>query len=1002
MYPFVSRRLRHFAVFSLQVFVLLALLDLTSSSLWQAIAAETKSSPVLVTASAVRKLPMAEADRGLPVRLSAVVTFYDPQTDYLFVQDKTSGVFVQEARGTNLDLREGQLVELEGTTRHSGVGSIVGDAKIRIAGKGRLPSARPMTAESLFAGTEDTKWVEVEGIVNAISVAAKQSWLELDVAVLNDHFTAHIPGYTTTNPMPTWLIDTRVKLQGVVQTLPNRRGPALGFEMFVPSMDSLEVVRQSPKEPFSLPTRAINTVLQADSHNPPGHRVKVHGVVTLQWSDRQIYIQDDTGGIAVDLVSPLALDPGTRLDVVGFPKVGGYSAQLQQAISRKAGETLPVTALKTSARAVRGGELDSVLVQLDAVLTGMMQHQDVEVLTLQAGQWSFEALLKTNRVTGATEALRLGSRLRVTGVCEATANDKERPIGFRLLLRSAEDLQVLARPPWWTVRRVVTVLSLVTLGAAIWLLLYSQRVSSLQRQYRQLFENASDLVCSLDLQGRFTGLNKAGEKITGYSKAQAIGQSLEGWVVPENQTDFREWWHKLVTDAEPPPQEIKLVAKDGHEVALEISGRLSRERLKPVAVEAIARDITARKQAEEERLVMERKLLDSQKLESLGVMAGGIAHDFNNLLTAILGNAALAGLAAPEDSAQRNHLRNIEKASRQAADLCKQLLAYSGKSRFITLRVDLNAIIEDMEQLLQLSISKKATLEIESASRLPAIEADPSQIRQVLMNLVINASEALQDKNGTIRVRTGVLHADRASLSDASIASDLALGDCVFLEVSDTGCGMDRETLSKVLDPFFTTKFIGRGLGLAAVSGIVRAHRGALHIASEPGRGSTFRILLPSCGEIEEPVQAPAVPSSRWRGIGTVLVVDDEEGVRSITSHMLKSFGFDVLEAVNGEDAIATFRERAAEIVAVVLDLTMPRMSGEDTLRELRRLASDMPVLLISGFSDQQMIQGLGGHRTSDFLAKPFKPDELREKMRTILSVRREGDTDVGVVAKRF
>ncbi len=320
----------------------------------------------------------------------------------------------------------------------------------------------------------------------------------------------------------------------------------------------------------------------------------------------------------------------------------------------------------------------------------------------------------------------------------------------------------------------------------------------------------------------------------------------------------------------------------------------------------------------------------------------------------------------------------------------------------IILRVSLNAVIEDMQQLLQLSISKKAVLEIEPATNLPAIEADPSQMRQVLMNLVINASEALQDNNGTIRIRTGSLHADRASLSDASIASDLAPGDCVFLEVSDTGCGMDRETLSKVLDPFFTTKFIGRGLGLAAVSGIVRAHHGALHIASEPGRGSTFRILLPSCGEAEEPIPVPTLPPARWRGSGTVLVADDEEGVRSVTSQMLKSFGFDVVLAVNGEEAIATFRQQAGEIVAVVLDLTMPRMSGEDTLRELRRMDPDVPVLIISGFSDHEMIQGLGGHHASDFLAKPFQPDELREKLRSILAATVDSSSENDPAAKRF
>ena len=412
-------------------------------------APETNS--IVVTAAAVRKLSAAEAERGVGVRLGAVVTFYDPQTDYLFVQDRTGGVFVQNPRGTNLGLRVGQAVEVEGITRRGTFVPVVGEPTIRVQGKGRVPSALPLTAESLFSGTEAGNLVEVHGIVNSTAFSAKQQWLELDVAVLGDTYRAHIPGYSNTDPLPTWLVDARVRLRGVAGTVFNQRRQTFGLELFVPSMESVKVVRPAPWDPFSLTTRPINRLLQWDTNTPPGHRVKVQGTVTLKWGDKQIYLQDGTGGIYVELLRALTVEPGTVIEVTGFPEAGTHSSKLRQAVWREEGSAPLLSAARVTVEELRQGDLDSRLVQLDAMLSGQVRHGGTDVLTLQEGQWSFEAHLKTNKSSqAALTLLRPGSRLRVTGVCDVTASERHPQQVFRVLLRSQEDLAVLARPPWWT------------------------------------------------------------------------------------------------------------------------------------------------------------------------------------------------------------------------------------------------------------------------------------------------------------------------------------------------------------------------------------------------------------------------------------------------------------------------------------------------------------------------------------------------------------------------
>ena len=404
-------------------------------------------------------------------------------------------------------------------------------------------------------------------------------------------------------------------------------------------------------------------------------------------------------------------------------------------------------------------------------------------------------------------------------------------------------------------------------------------------------------------------------------------------------------------------------------------------------------EILERERAEQDKLALERQVLHAQKLESLGILAGGIAHDFNNLLMAILGNADLALDELSPMSPARGKLLEIEKASKRAADLAKQMLAYSGKGRFVVEPIDLGELLEEMLHLLEVSISKKATLRLQLSAELPSIEGDATQMRQVIMNLITNASEALEERSGTITLSTGTMHCDRqyiedchAALGSTPEASQVA-GNFVFVKVTDTGCGMDKLTLGRIFDPFFSTKFTGRGLGMSAVLGIMRGHGGLLRVYSELARGTTFKVLFP----VDQNAQVasdntPASPEDTWQGKGSVLVVDDESAVRSISRQMLKRLGFKALLASDGHEALDLLRQHESEITCVLLDLTMPQMDGEEAFREMRRISPGITVLLCSGYNEQDATQRFVGKGLAGFLQKPFTMGDLKQALAKVLT----------------
>jgi PAS domain S-box-containing protein len=386
----------------------------------------------------------------------------------------------------------------------------------------------------------------------------------------------------------------------------------------------------------------------------------------------------------------------------------------------------------------------------------------------------------------------------------------------------------------------------------------------------------------------------------------------------------------------------------------------------------IATDISDRKRAEEERLNLERQFLHSQKLESLGFLTGGIAHDFNNILVPILGYADLALTEMAPGAPGRDRIAGILAGARQAKDLVAQMLAYSGQGRFELQPIDLNQLVREMGDLLRVSVSKKSALKYDFAESLPDIEGDKTQMRQIIMNLITNASEAIGDRDGVISIATGTTHQS----------------DHVYLEVTDTGCGMDKATREKMFEPFFTTKFTGRGLGMSAVQGIVRGHRGAIEVHSQPNAGTRVRVLIPA--NLKQAVgtgdpKVRATEDEAWHGTGTVLVVDDEQQVRALAKTILELMGFEVLEAADGREAVRVFRKNLETIRAVILDLTMPHMDGEECFRALRELRSDIAVILSSGYSEHEITGRFAGLGIGGFIQKPYGIAAMRSKMREVI-----------------
>jgi len=496
-----------------------------------------------------------------------------------------------------------------------------------------------------------------------------------------------------------------------------------------------------------------------------------------------------------------------------------------------------------------------------------------------------------------------------------------------------------------------------------------------------LIQASPDGITFSDLRGNLITANEQAAHMYGCDSVEELMNSAStafDFVAPEDRQRALQNAKRTFDEGVLRNLEYKLIRKDGSTYPVELSASTVKDADgKPMGFVGVIRDITKRKRTEQERMRLQEQFQHAQKMESLGILAGGIAHDFNNLLMGILGNAGLACMDLPEGSPARHSVEQIEKAGRAAADLINQMLAYSGKGHFVVEPVNMSRLVEEMTGLLKVSVSKKIDLKFDFDRDIPAVEADASQLRQVIMNLITNASEAIEDQPGVVSVRTGIMETTREFFSKTYTRTDLPEGTYVYLEVSDSGCGMDNETLGRIFDPFFSTKFTGRGLGLAAVLGIVRGHNGAIRVKSELGQGTTIKVVFPPCETQDYQPAHEKTETSTAEHSGTILVVDDEVTVRDVSERMLRNSGFDVITARDGMEALEKFRNHTDEIVGVLLDATMPGMDGPQTFENLRHIREDIRVILSSGYNEQEATERFADKGLAGFIQKPYRINEL-------------------------
>ena len=940
-------------------------------------------------ASQVRNLAPAEVQKAYPVHLHGIVTYYDSVAPNLFVQDSSGGIWV-DSTGLENPPKPGDLIDLDGVVG-PGFTPVVIRPHWKAIGSRPLPHARRVRFADIASGVYDSQRIELEGIVRSFVLEAAGNVLVIDVATSGGVFKVRIPNYNA--PFPMELVDASVRFRGVCGSSFNRQRQLINIHLFLPTLQDITVVQPALAEPFSMSATAIGNLGTFTAKGVDIHRVRVVGVITAQVPGRGMFLKDATGGLYVQTQDGGNVQQGDEVEAVGFPVVGEYTPVLRNARFRPTRRHELLVPAQVSSKEALFGNYDAQLIQIDGILQAdRPDRAGGHILVVESNDGVFYASIDKDLATSVWPTFPVGSKLRLTGICLIRTDENGNPSEFRVLLRSPQDIAVLAHPSWFSGTRALSLLGilvLVAIGALIWVLALRRRVlhqtalirrkieseAHLEHRYRTLVENAPYGIASLDQNYQLLDVNPAFRQI-----AEMNGQEISGLRLPDvfkfSPTDLEQFNRLLELGGTFQHVEFISQKQNSAHVILRISGHvISEQSNSSKRVEIILEDITAQRQ-------LEQQLLQNHKIEAVGRLAGGVAHDFNNLLMIISGHVSLLLHKFTRGSAEGAKLEIVEEAANRAAGLTRQLLAYSRKQMLESKVMAADPLVKNLEGMLRRLIREDIELRTELHSKGAHIKVDPNQLEQVLINLAVNARDAMPH-GGLLLIKT-----ERVQIQPRShLASAVAPGSYLLISVSDNGVGMDAATREKLFEPFFTTKELGQGtgLGLSMAYGIVKQSGGHIAVDSAPGQGSTFRLYLPLVEEFVAATPVPDVGLHPLRGRGTILVVEDEKQLRALMAETLTSLGYEVLQAANGAEGLQLAESRLPSIDLLVTDMIMPRMNGRDLCRSLRTRRPGLPVLFISGYSDIIPSEEEFFNATTQLVQKPVSPEVLGRRVRELL-----------------
>jgi PAS domain S-box-containing protein len=952
--------------------------------------AERGAKKVLTSLQQVRQLSTAEASRAYPVRVRGVVTYYDPSWwNILFVQDATAGIYVK-TDGQHLDLKPGDLVEMEAETAPGEYAPVVTRPRFQTLAQSAMPMAPAWSFLELSSGRKDSHWVEVKGIVHAADV--RDHHLFLEVATDSGRFEAMLPGVW--NQAPAELVNARVRLRGVCGAVFNQRRQLTGIQLFVPGPEFISTEKSGPADPFSLPVRGVASLLQFSTEESVDHRVRVSGTVTLRKPDNSFYIQDETGGVFVKTRQADPPAPGDHVDVVGFPSIGEVTPILTASIFRKTGRRpLPKPAAVTAQEA-RNTEFDHEVfdarrVRIRARLLDAGLHSAAKQMVLQDGSEIFSAIVEGENQSGALGSLRNGSVLQLTGVCAVKVDRNRDMLSFQIQLAGPGDIRVLESPSWWTPERAfgvtggMVVVLLTALGFVVALRrrvhgqtevirLRLEREAALEERYRDLVENANDFIYTHDLDGRYLSFNQAGLKLTGYSRDEILTMKVDQLVAPEFRNLSWGMLERKIERGGVTTYEVEYLAKDGRGIQLEISSRLIYQDGKPVGVQGIARDITERKRAEVE--LRKAKEAAEQASRTKSEFLANMSHEIRTPLNGVIGMTNLLAHTrlTPE---QHDYVETARTSGDALLSVINDILDFSkieaGELHFETLDFDLASVVEETLELLAPRAQNKS---VELGSLIEPtvplhVRGDPGRLRQVILNLVNNA----------IKFTT-----QGEVLVEAACVEETATDALLRFEISDTGIGISPGAQTRLFKPFSqadgstTRKYGGTGLGLVICKQLVERMGGEIGFRTAEGLGSTFwfTVRLP-----KQSIPSSAVNQHNLAEL-RVLIVHDHRTQRNVLTHHLRAWRVRNGLTCAPEDALKFLRSAAedgAPYHLILLDLQCPEDTGLPLARAIKSAPelSASRLILLAPLHHKPIPPALRAGAIDAVLTKPVRPSVL-------------------------